>query len=134
MFFEFQVIIRIMDESDFAKQLGQRIKNLRKEKKLSQEDLAERIEKSVDTVSNIERGKFFPRLDTAIEIANAFDIELFEIFQTRNLPLNNPEKLRLLNEIFLLLNDQPEDLLRFTLNQTEELVRLKEAFVDKLMK
>ena len=123
-----------MIENDFSKQLGQRIKKLRKSKNLSQEALSELIDKSVDTVSNIERGIFSPRLDTALEIAKALNIELFELFQVREMPLEDKEKTKLLNEIFDLLKDQSDEILQFTLSQTQELVSLREQFIDKLRK
>lgn len=123
-----------MIENDFSKQLGQRIKKLRKAKSLSQEALSELIDKSVDTVSNIERGVFSPRLDTALEIANALNIELFELFQVREMPLEDKEKAKLLDEIFDLLKDQSDEILRFTLSQTQDLVALREQFIDKLRK
>jgi transcriptional regulator with XRE-family HTH domain len=121
-------------ENEFNRLLGQRIKKLRKAKKLSQEALAEAIDKSVDTISNIERGKFAPRLDTASEIANALDVELFELFQVRKMPLEDKEKMKLLDEIFDLLKDQSDEILQFTLSQTKELVSLREQFIDKLRK
>ena len=122
----------IMKENEFNHLLGQRIKTLRKAKSLSQEKLANLIDKSVDTISNIERGIFAPRLDTALEIANALEIELFELFQVREMPLEDKEKMKLLDEIFSLLKDQPDEILQFTLSQTKELVSLKEEFIEKL--
>lgn len=123
-----------MENSDFNYSLGQRLKKLRKAKGLSQELLAERIDKSVDTISNIERGVFAPRLDTALEIANALEVELFELFQIREMPLKDKEKAKILDEIFDLLKDQSDEILQFTLAQTKELVTLQEQFIDKLRK
>lgn len=124
----------IMKENEFNNLLGQRIKTLRKAKNLSQEKLANLIDKSVDTISNIERGIFAPRLETALEIANALEIELFELFQVREMPLEDKEKMKLLDDIFSLLKDQPDEILQFTLSQTKELVSLKEEFIEKLRK
>lgn len=124
----------MMKENDFTVLLGHRIKKLRKERGLSQEQLAERIDKSVDTVSNIERGKFSPRLDTALELAEALDVEVFELFQVRDLPLEDKEKTKLLDEIFDLLKDQSDEILQFTLAQTKQIVSLKGKFIEKLEK
>lgn len=123
-----------MKESDYIKVLGYQIKKLRKSKKLSQEKLAEKIDKSVDTISNIERGKFSPRLDTALEIANALDVELYELFQVRDMPVEDKQRTKILDEILDLLKDQPEEVLKFALKQTKELVTLKEKFIEKLQK
>jgi len=59
---------------------GNRVKALRKARKLSQEDLAEAIGKSVDTVSNIERGFNSTRISTAFDIANALHVSFVELF------------------------------------------------------
>lgn len=124
----------MMEESEFSRLLGQRIKKLRKAKSLSQEDLAEAIDKSVDTVSNIERGKFSPRLDTSLDIASALDVEPFELFQVHNLALKDKEKARILDEIFDLLKDESEEVLQFTLAQAKQLISLREQFIQKMKK
>jgi transcriptional regulator with XRE-family HTH domain len=62
------------------KALGRRVKALRKDRKLSQEDLAELIGRSVDTVSNIERGFSSTRLSTAFEIAEALKVRFNDLF------------------------------------------------------
>ena len=123
-----------MKHESYLKSLGRRIKSLRKEKNLSQDRLSEKIDKSVDTISNIERGKFAPRLDTALEIARALDVELFELFKVRDLPLSDMQRTKLLDEIFNLLQDQPEEILRFTLSQTQQLVTLRDKFSAQLKK
>ncbi|MEL3891702.1 helix-turn-helix transcriptional regulator [Ferrovibrio sp. MS7] len=68
------------------KALGRRIKALRKERKLSQEDLAEIIGKSVDTVSNIERGFSSTRLSTVFEIAEALKVGFIDLFDWADMP------------------------------------------------
>lgn len=60
--------------------IGLRIKELRKHKGLSQERVAEIMGISPKYLSNIERGKENPTLDTFIKLANALNIELSEIF------------------------------------------------------
>lgn len=54
--------------------LGQRIKRLRGDKKWSQSKLAEIIDISDYALSNIETGKYYPRLDTFAELCNSFTI------------------------------------------------------------
>jgi len=49
--------------------LGNKIRNLREEKNLSQDELSERISLSVNAISNIEGGKSSPNLRTIISIA-----------------------------------------------------------------
>lgn len=60
---------------------GSKVKALRKQTGLTQEQLAELIDKTTDTVSNIERGFSAPRLSTAKAIADALNVEIAELFQ-----------------------------------------------------
>lgn len=123
-----------MKQDEFLKILGYQVKKRRKAFNLSQEDLAEKIDKSVDTVSNIERGKGAPRLDTALDIANTLGVELFELFQVHDMSTDDKAKMKKLDTILDLLKDQPDEMLDFTLKQTQLLVSLKESFIDKLKK
>lgn len=123
-----------MEANDFNIRLGQRVKKLRKAKKLSQEALAEKVNKSVDTISNIERGIFPPRIETALEIAQALEIPLHELFQINDVPAGDKAKADLLDEIYNMLKEQPNELLKFTLEQTKELIMLKESFINRLRK
>jgi len=74
------------------KALGRRVKALRKERKLSQEDLAEMIGKSVDTVSNIERGFSSTRLSTVFEIAEALKVGFTDLFDWADMPRQSPQQ------------------------------------------
>lgn len=60
---------------------GARVKLLRKQAGLTQAQLAEQIDKTTDTVSNIERGFSAPRLSTANAISKALNVEIAELFQ-----------------------------------------------------
>jgi transcriptional regulator with XRE-family HTH domain len=62
------------------KLLGQRIKELRKSKGFSQEKLAEKAETSPNYLSRIERGTDNPTLDMLIKLANALEVEMWEMF------------------------------------------------------
>ena len=57
---------------DYGK-LGKNIKHYRKQKKLTQEQLAEKLELSVGFISQIERGITKMSLDTLIEICDTLD-------------------------------------------------------------
>ncbi len=67
--------------------IGKRIKQLRKEHKMSQEQLAEIIDVSVPHMSNIENGKTKFSLPVLIHLANALgvmpDVLLFEQVNTQ---------------------------------------------------
>ena len=62
------------------KQMGLRLKEIRKRKGLSQEALAERADTSPNYLSRMERGTENPTLDMLIKIADALEVELWELF------------------------------------------------------
>jgi len=57
-----------------------RVKILRKLKKITQLELAERLKVSRQTVNSIENGRYDPSLTLAFAIAEAFDLTIEEIF------------------------------------------------------
>ena len=57
-----------------------RLKVLRAERNWSQQDLAERLEVSRQSVNAIETGKYDPSLPLAFRIADLFDMTIEEIF------------------------------------------------------
>lgn len=56
------------------KAMGQRIKAARERKGYTQEQLAERLDLSVQHISVIERGVKAPKLETFVKIANELDV------------------------------------------------------------
>jgi transcriptional regulator with XRE-family HTH domain len=60
-----------------AKQLfGDRVQTLRKERGITQEQLAESINKSVEHISYIERGERAPSFETILDIAEALKVSV----------------------------------------------------------
>lgn len=64
--------------------ISRKIKNLREEKKLTQEELAEQLGISRQSIISVEKGKCLPSLPLALRIADIFDATLEDIF--------NPQK------------------------------------------
>lgn len=60
--------------------LGKRIKELRRERNLSQEKLAENIGIDPNNLSRIENGKNYPSAETIVKIADAFNIEVYKLY------------------------------------------------------
>ncbi|MBL0914947.1 MAG: helix-turn-helix transcriptional regulator [Sphingopyxis sp.] len=58
-----------------------RLKVLRAERDWSQQDLAERLGVSRQSVNAIETGKYDPSLPLAFRIADLFEMRIEEIFQ-----------------------------------------------------
>ena len=69
-----------MDNNLFLCKVGLKIKILREMKKWSQEKLAEKAETSAPYIGTIERGEQNPSLMLLKKIADAFEIDIKELF------------------------------------------------------
>lgn len=76
------------------KKIGSFLKNLRKEKELTQEQLAEHFNVSNRTVSRWETGSNMPDLSLLIELADFYDVEIREIIngERKSEKMNQEEK------------------------------------------
>lgn len=70
-----------MDENEFYKLLGKRIKTLRENAYLTQEKLAEKAGISLDYLGKIEVSINKPGIKTILKLANALDIPIKEFFE-----------------------------------------------------
>lgn len=71
-------------KDEFKKTIGKRIREARKAKGMTQEELAESISKTIETVSNIERGVKLPGLSTLEDIRKVLDVKLSDIVDHSN--------------------------------------------------
>ncbi len=81
------------------------IKNLRKSNNLIQEEFAEKIDISIQGLSNIERNRYQPTADTIDKICKAFKITPAELLLGQN---DN----EIINNITLLLTNCPKNKLK----------------------
>lgn len=100
--------------SDLTKLIGERIRNLRKERRWNQEELAHRADISRTYMGSIERGETSITVDSLEKIARAFDMTVEELFKnlqppagkngdtTLTLLLNKLNKLSIDNQKFVL--------------------------------
>ncbi len=65
--------------------LGARIKELRKARKMSQEQLSEKVDVDPRYISRIEVGSNAPSLETMESIARALDVEIKDLFEFMHL-------------------------------------------------
>lgn len=90
------------------KQLGQRIKEIRKSKGLTQEKLAEIVGIGTSNISYIETGKFAPSIENFERIAEALDVEPHELYMFSSKSINEIKK-----ELFNALENDDEMLQLF---------------------
>lgn len=77
------------------KLIGNRIKELRRLRGLTQEQLAEMVDIDPRHLSGLETGRYFPSFVTLIKITEHLDIELPDIFQYQD-HIYNVEELKII--------------------------------------
>ena len=70
---------------------GNNIKTNRKRIDLTQEKLSEIVNVSKNAISKIERGKGFAKAETIAKLAEAFNLEIYELFKTEDILPDKPE-------------------------------------------
>lgn len=70
-----------MNNDNVRKILADNIRLLRTKKRFSQEAIADMANIGQNQVSEIENERSNPSLDTLIKLANALDIDVFELFR-----------------------------------------------------
>ncbi|WP_461252023.1 helix-turn-helix domain-containing protein [Treponema sp. R8-4-B8] len=88
-----------MDGEELKSALGQNIKNLRVLRQYSQAELAEKADISIIYLSNIERGKKFPKPAILSQIAESLDVEIYELFKTNHIPVTQNVNKKYINRI-----------------------------------
>lgn len=59
--------------------LGKKIMTMRNEKNISQEQLAEKLNVTRQTISNWENGKFYPDIDSLVNLSKFFNVSLDDL-------------------------------------------------------
>lgn len=89
---------------NLKKIIGARIQNLRKHKKLTQDQLSEKVNISSKYLSSIERGKENPTLNTFISIAEELSVDIEEFFA--DIQIEDP---KITKEMILSLLDEADE-------------------------
>jgi len=102
-----------------SKLIGSRIKELRRTKNLSQDQLSERIGVDSKHLSRIELGKSFSSLETLEGIAKELQVELKDLFDFSHLEAHEMNKKQILD----LLDGLSQDKLRMIYKVVKSLVK-----------
>lgn len=79
-----------MDEEILKKQIGANIASYRKRGRLTQADLAEKLNYSDKAISKWERGESTPDVATMVQLADLFDVTVNDLLEDPNKLPNNP--------------------------------------------
>ncbi len=118
-----QELANIMQNKEIIRAFGKRIKNLRKQKKWTQKELAAKIEVRFAQLNKYECGLHVPPLEKIIQLAEVFDTTVDYLLtgdRTEEKPLHN---MRLL-ERFQALED-------FNSEDQETVIKLIDAMIVK---
>ena len=91
---------------DNKKLLGKRIKELRKNAGYTQEKLAEIVEIEINSISSIERGRYFPSPENLVKISTALNVSLSDLFNFSEKTTCADFEKEILSNLSLLKNDK----------------------------
>jgi len=66
---------------ELQKNFGKRLRYLRRDRDLTQEQLAELIDLSVNAISLLERGRTSPSFETLVKLAKALNVDVGELLK-----------------------------------------------------
>ena len=99
---------------------GMRVKELRKNRGLSQEEAAEKVNISSKYLSRIEMGQHFPSIDTLVNLADVLKVELKDFFEFAHETDDPKELKRIMDGI---LQEADRDKLKLLVKVARAMVR-----------
>lgn len=111
---------------DLKHRLGATIRAYRQARNLTQEQVAEAIERTPEAVSNIERGHSLPSLETVERLADAFGIPLADFFVDLE-PKASRQRMDQEARLRALAKAMSDEDLEISVGQAEVLVRVRSA-------
>ncbi|MBC6718667.1 helix-turn-helix domain-containing protein [Aurantimonas sp. DM33-3] len=117
-----------MQANELKRRFGRKVQELREARGLTQEHLAARIGRSVDTVSNIERGMNATRIEIAYLLAAELHVRLSDLFDIEGAsksaePIQHPA----LQEVVRLLETRDPETIKVIKNLVEVGLRLADS-------
>jgi transcriptional regulator with XRE-family HTH domain len=94
----------VVNLTEIAKLLGERIRNIRKEKGLSQEQLGESAGLHEKYIGQVERGEKNLSIDSLYKISHGLNLTLEELFRSLDPIIREDD----LGELLELLNNRPK--------------------------
>ena len=102
-----------MDTRELRRRFGAQVQALREARGLTQEGLAAKISRSVDTVSSIERGVNATKLETSYRLSRALDVSLSKLFEIDDAPMKAiPKRRSSIDNVVRVLADYDDPTIR----------------------
>ena len=83
---------KLSQEDEMEISIGENIRRLRKEKRMTQRELASRLNVSIQAVSKWERSYSYPDVTLLMPIADIFSVTLDELFKGLDTEKNTTEQ------------------------------------------
>lgn len=109
-----------MDENQVKKLFGKRIKELRKEKNMTQEKLSELIFMDPQHYCKMENGNHFPSLKNIIKLAEVLEVNIQDLFSFKY-----TEEEKFIQKIKYNINKLTKEELKFTYTMINSLLELR---------
>jgi len=106
----------IYDEKEIKKRFGAKVRQYRKNANLTQEQLAERVGCSWQTISGMETGYSFPSSKILFNLSFALKMPLVYLFNFYSNPIDSENVAKLVNIYKQLDNKQQEMLLKMMMS------------------
>lgn len=107
---------------DAKTRVALRVKTVRKQKELTQEQLAELIDRSVDTISLLERGQVLPSFETLERLSECLNLALSELVDAEG---NDPERIELETVLMSVARGLDTPTLKLAVEQIQALGKLR---------
>ena len=122
-------------EAEFKKALGRRLRAIRTERGMTQEDLGSKIDRTPEAISNLERGEVLPHLETLARISTALNVPLSELLIGIGVTLsddaNETEREKLNKDLLDIAKKMSDEDVRLSIYQMKSLFQFRK---DKAIK
>lgn len=108
---------------DLKNRVGLRIKTIRKELNLTQEELAEKIDRTKDAVSNLERGLSLPSFETLETMSKVLDVPIHDFFDLEGEENSDRERVELMTQLIVTARQLENDDLHVAVQQITALLK-----------
>ena len=109
-----------MTEIEIRKILGERLAFFRKQKGFTQESLAAKINKSEDTISNIERARNAVSFEIMVLIVNVLEINLDDLMTFPNTPTRKTSDYKYIKRVIQALDGKSDKVKSVAVKVLEE--------------